>query len=66
MIDFKAIETEVQHARLARIEAENASTDLEGVIRQVQHFVPGRGRLCFFIAGPDAEGLAAPPAVRAN
>jgi hypothetical protein len=66
MIDLKAIETEVQHARLARIEAENASNDLEGVIRRVQHFVPGRGRLCFFIAGPEAEGLAPPAAQRAN
>ena len=51
MIDLKAIETELHHARLARIEAETASTDVEDLIWQVQHFEPGRGRLCFFIGG---------------
>jgi hypothetical protein len=43
---------------LARIEAETASTDVEDLIWQVQHFEPGRGRLCFFIAGPDTETQA--------
>ena len=51
IIDLKSIEAEVQHARMARIEAETASTDVESLIEQVQHFEPGRGRLCFFIDG---------------
>jgi hypothetical protein len=64
MIDLKAIETELHHARLARIEAETASTDVEDLIWQVQHFDPGRGRLCFFIDGPDVPvaGMLAPRA----
>jgi hypothetical protein len=57
MIDLKAIETELHHARLARIEAETASTDVEELIWQVQHFEPGRGRVCFFIDGPDVQGV---------
>ena len=57
MIDLKAIETELHHARLARIEAETASTDVEDLIWQVQHFEPGRGRLCVFIEGPDVPGV---------
>jgi hypothetical protein len=55
MIDLKSIESELQYARMARIEAESASTDVEDLIVQVQHFVPGRGRLCFFIDGMEAE-----------
>jgi hypothetical protein len=58
MIDIKSIETEVHHARLARIDAEAASTDVEDLIWQVQHFEPGRGRLCFFVDGGEPLGLA--------
>ena len=58
MIDRKSMESELQHARTARIEAETASTDVEDLIWRVQHFVPGRGRLCFFVDGLDAsEGM---------
>ena len=51
MIDMKAIESELDHARLARIDAEAASTDVEDLIWRVQHFEPGRGRLFFFVEG---------------
>lgn len=61
MIDLKSIESEVQHARSARIEAETASTDVEDLIWRVQHFVPGRGRLCFFVDGLDAPETAPQP-----
>lgn len=61
MIDLKSIEAELQHARLARIEAQNASTDVEDLIRQVQHFEPGRGRLCFFIDGLETESVPLVP-----
>lgn len=60
MIDLKSIESELEYARSARIEAETASSDVEDLIWRVQHFVPGRGRLCFFIDGPDAAEPAPP------
>ncbi len=55
MIDLKAIETELHNVRLARIDAEAATSDVEEMIWQVQHIEPGRGRLCFFIEGLEAE-----------
>jgi hypothetical protein len=55
MIDPKAIQDEVHQARLARLGAEAASTDVEDMIRHVQHLEPGRGRLCFFVDGVDAD-----------
>jgi hypothetical protein len=55
MIDFKAIDTELRQVRLARLDAEAASSEVEDIIRRVQRFEPGRGRLCFFIDGMDAE-----------
>ncbi len=58
MIDLKAIETELHHARLARIDAQTATTDVEELIWQVQHFEPGRGRLCLFVESLDVDPLA--------
>ena len=55
MIDLKAIESELDHARSARIAAEAASADVEDMIWLVQHFEPGRGRLFFFVDGEDRE-----------
>jgi hypothetical protein len=55
MIDLKTIDSELHHVRLARLEAEAASIAVEDMVRQVQHFEPGRGQLCFFIDGLDAE-----------
>ena len=55
MIDLKTIDTELHHVRLARLDAEAASSEVEDMIRQVRRFEPGRGRLCFFIDGVDAE-----------
>ena len=54
MIDLKTIQDELHHARLARLDAEAASTDVEDIIQHVQHLEPGRGRLCFFVDGVDA------------
>jgi hypothetical protein len=51
MIDLKSLETELQQARLARQEAEAAGCEVEELIRQVQHFRPGRQRLLFMVAG---------------
>lgn len=60
MIDLKAIEAELHQARLARIDAEAASTDVEELIWQVQHGEPGRGRFCFFIQGFEPDTALAP------
>ena len=45
MMDAKAVAVELHQARLARIEAEAANSDLEELILQVQH-APASGR-CF-------------------
>jgi hypothetical protein len=55
MIDLKTLETELHQARLARIDAQTATTEVEELIWQVQHFEPGRGRLCLFIDCLDVE-----------
>jgi hypothetical protein len=49
MIDLKAIQSELDHARLARIEAQAAGTEVEELIAAVQHFEPGKQRLVFMI-----------------
>lgn len=51
MIDRKAMENELQQARLARMEAEAASADVEELIWEVQHIKLGRQRVVFSIAG---------------
>jgi hypothetical protein len=57
-MDAKTLAVELHQARLARIEAEAANTDLEELIRQVQH-APASGR-CFawVFDGIDPEQLA--------
>ena len=60
MIDRKAMESDLQQARLARIEAEAAGAEVEELIWQVQHVQLGRQRLVFSIEGFDADrGVAA-------
>jgi hypothetical protein len=49
MIDVKSLEIELRHARLARIEAQAAGSEVEELIWSVQHFEPGRGRMLFMI-----------------
>jgi hypothetical protein len=53
MIDLKAIQSELDYARLARIEAQAAGTEVEELIAAVQHFEPGKQRLVFMI---DCDG----------
>lgn len=59
MFDTKALAEELHHARLARIAAEAANTDVEEMIWEVQH-MPAEGGRCFayFFAGCDQEQLA--------
>ena len=59
MIDLKAIQSELNQARLARIEAQAAGTEVEELIAAVQHFVPGKQRLVFMIDCSDDDVLPA-------
>ena len=60
MIDRKAMESDLQQARLARLEAEAAGAEVEELIWQVQHVQLGRQRLVFSIEGFDVDrGVAA-------
>lgn len=49
MIDVKALEIELDYARQARIDAQTAGSEVEELIRSVQHFEPGKQRLVFMI-----------------
>lgn len=49
MIDQKTLQNELHHARLARLDAQAAGTDVEELIWHVQHFQPGRQRLVFMV-----------------
>jgi hypothetical protein len=49
MIDLKAIQSELDQARSARIEAQAAGTEVEELIAAVQHFEPGKQRLVFMV-----------------
>lgn len=51
MIDRKAMENELHQARLARMDAEAASADVEELIWEVQHIRLGRQRMVFSIGG---------------
>ena len=59
MIDRKAMESDLQQARLARLEAEAAGAEVEELIWQVQHVQLGRQRLVFSIEGFDVDRSAA-------
>jgi len=59
MIDLKALEAELQHARLARLEAQAAGTEVEELILAVQHFKPGKQRLVFMVACDEEDWPAA-------
>jgi hypothetical protein len=62
MVDMKSLEIELQHARKARIDAEAASADVEGMIWEVQHFENARPKMAFFITGFDDVPITARPA----
>jgi hypothetical protein len=55
MIDRKAMENDLQQARLARLEAEAAGAEVEQLIWQVQHVQLGRQRLVIAIEGFDVD-----------
>jgi hypothetical protein len=51
MIDRKAMENELHQARMARLDAEAANSDVEELIWELQHVQLGRQRIVFSIAG---------------
>lgn len=59
MIDAKALAIQLYQARLARIEAEAASFDLEELIWQVQHAPPNRQRFAYLFDGFDQDAAVA-------
>jgi hypothetical protein len=59
MIDLKTLEIELRHARLARIDAQAAGTEVEELIWSVQHFEPGKQRLVFMVDCSEPEPLGA-------
>ena len=55
MIDRQAMANDLREARLARLDAEAANSEVEELIWEVQHVQLGRQRLVFSIAGLDQE-----------
>jgi hypothetical protein len=58
MIDRKAMETELHQARMARLDAEAANSDVEELIWELQHVQLGRQRIVFSIAGFEQASVA--------
>ena len=55
MIDRKAMENDLHQARMARLEAEAANSDVEVLLWELQHVRLGRQRVVFSIAGFEQE-----------
>ena len=58
MFDTKALAEELQQARLARLEAEAANSDVEEMIWEVQHMPTGARCFAYFFAGLDEDSVA--------
>ncbi len=58
MIDRQAMANDLQQARLARLEAEAANSDVEDLIWELQHVQLGRQRIVFSIAGFEQDEAA--------
>ena len=60
MIDLKTLLNELDQARLARIDAQAAGSEVEELIWQVVHFEPGKQRMVFMIdcGEPESSGAA--------
>jgi|SoimicmetaTmtHMA_FD_contig_81_154090_length_559_multi_1_in_0_out_0_2 hypothetical protein len=59
MIDLKTLRSELDQARLARIDTQAAGSEVEELIWQVAHFEPGKQRMVFMINCGEPE-LPAP------
>lgn len=58
MIDRKAMENDLHQARIARLEAEAANSDIEELLWELQHVRLGRQRMVFTIAGFEQDQAA--------
>ena len=58
MIDLKTLQNELNHARLARLDAEAAGSEVEELISAVQHFQPGKQRFLFMVDCGELEPCA--------
>jgi hypothetical protein len=58
MIDRKAMENDLHQARMARLEAEAANSDVEELIWELRHVQLGRQRVVFSIAGFEQDAAA--------
>ena len=58
MINLKTLQNELNHARLARLDAEAAGSEVEDLISAVRHFQPGKQRLLFMVDGGELEPFA--------
>jgi hypothetical protein len=58
MIDRKAMENDLHQARMARLEAEAANSDVEELIWELRHVQLGRQRVVFSIAGFEQDAVA--------
>ena len=58
MIDLKTLQSELEHAKLARLDAEAAGHEVEELISSVQHFQPGKQRLVFMVDCGEPDWLA--------
>jgi hypothetical protein len=59
MIDLKTLHDELNHVRLARLDAEAAEREVEEMIWQVQHFEPGKQRMLFIFECGEPEMFGA-------
>ena len=59
MIDLKTLQDELNHVRLARLDAEAAEREVEEMIWQVQHFEPGKQRMLFIFECGEREMFGA-------
>jgi hypothetical protein len=59
MIDLKTLQIELDQARLARIDAEAAGSEVEELIWQVAHFEPGKQRMVFMVDVGEPEPFGA-------
>ncbi len=59
MIDRQAMENDLNQARMARLEAEEANCDVEELIWEIQHVRLGRQRVVFSISGFEQGDIAA-------
>ena len=58
MIDRQAMANDLEQARLARLDAEAANTEVEDLIWELQHVQLGRQRIVFSIAGFEQDEAA--------